>query len=583
MTNPSNLFFGTRGPRDARVLVVGESWGREEALKHQPFVGGSGQELDRMLAEANIPPTQCLFTNVVSAQPQANDMALFFLPTSEGKTTIPTRGLYPSPLVLDGLERLRQLIATVNPEFIIGFGNYALWALTEDSFRVGNYISKVDKKSRKVPTGIASYRGSQLYTRLEMGNKPFLPTYHPAAVLRQWAWRPAAVHDLRARYEKLKTGAWDPPEYQFTIRPTYAETTEWLESLLADLDLGQVKVSVDLETRAGHIACCGLATSALRAISIPFMCVEDIDGYWKDWEEMQIVWLLIEIFSHPNFFLIGQNFLYDAQYIFRRWNYKVDLEFLKAHDTLVAQHLIFPGTPKGLDYLSSMYCHHHIYWKDEGKLWDPSVGEDQLWRYNCQDAVKTFEVAERQQEVIAALGLDDQWYWECEQLPLMLDMMLRGVRIDIPLRGKQIFELNDAITSRVEFLNQVVPWGDELQTKTGKSPWHNSPIQQRRLFYELFGMKVIRNRKTGAPSVDDEALRLIEQREPILRPVTETLSELRSCKVFRDNFLTSKLDDDLRMRCSFNVHPETFRWSSSESAFNTGTNLQNIPKGSEDE
>lgn len=69
-------------------------------------------------------------------------------------------------------------------------------------------------------------------------------------------------------------------------------------------------------------------------------------------------------------------------------------------DTMLAQHVCFSNMQKGLDFLSSMYCKHHTYWKDDGKTWDAKTGEDQLWAYNCQDAVITFEVDKVEQQTV---------------------------------------------------------------------------------------------------------------------------------------------------------------------------------------
>jgi DNA polymerase len=249
-------------------MVVGESWGAQEEDQKLPFVGGSGQELDRMLAEAGINPAECFFTNVVSARPSGNDMSTFFYSTQEVRSESPfcIRGLYPKPIVENSLRVLAKQIELVNPDFIIGFGNYSLWALTEDSFRVSNATSKVDRKGRKVPTGIASFRGSQLRTRAELGTRPFLPTFHPAAILRQWSWRAPAVHDLRVRYGKFVEGSWNPPERNFLVRPSFSDARNFLRSVEDRLTEGAVPLSVDLETRAGHIACAGFATSASEAI-----------------------------------------------------------------------------------------------------------------------------------------------------------------------------------------------------------------------------------------------------------------------------------------------------------------------------
>ena len=170
-------------------MIVGESWGVEEDRQGEPFVGHSGQELSRILREVKIPEHDCFFTNVVSARPNHNDMGQFFYPTGtarqEGRTIL--RGLYPKPIVIEGLARLAQQIERVKPQIIIGFGNYALWALTDDCFGIG------DKNKRKIPTGIGNWRGSQLRDRIY--NTPLLPTYHPAAALRNWPWRYLIKHD----------------------------------------------------------------------------------------------------------------------------------------------------------------------------------------------------------------------------------------------------------------------------------------------------------------------------------------------------------------------------------------------------
>ena len=61
----TDIWYGTSGPRNARIVVVGEAWGYEEQQAKQPFVGQSGQELQRMLSEAGIDPKSVFMTNVV--------------------------------------------------------------------------------------------------------------------------------------------------------------------------------------------------------------------------------------------------------------------------------------------------------------------------------------------------------------------------------------------------------------------------------------------------------------------------------------------------------------------------------------
>jgi hypothetical protein len=53
-----------------------------------------------------------------------------------------------------------------------------------------------------------------------------------------------------------------------------------------------------------------------------------------------------------------------------------------------------------------MYCDHYVYWKDDGKTWHETVGEDQLWAYNAQDCIRTREVGEVEQSIAGKLGLE---------------------------------------------------------------------------------------------------------------------------------------------------------------------------------
>ena len=54
MHGPNDIWFGTSGPRDAEIVIVGEAWGVEELHQQRPFVGSSGKELDRMLLRKRV-------------------------------------------------------------------------------------------------------------------------------------------------------------------------------------------------------------------------------------------------------------------------------------------------------------------------------------------------------------------------------------------------------------------------------------------------------------------------------------------------------------------------------------------------
>lgn len=328
-----------------------------------------------------------------------------------------------------------------------------------------------------------------------------------------------------------------------------------------------MRLSVDIETRAGHIACIGLAWNEYQAVCIPLMCVEQPEGYWTEEEELAIVAKLREILTHPAVEVIGQNFLYDAQYFHRHLLFRPRL----VRDTMIAQHVCFGTMPKGLDFLSSMYCRHHVYWKDDGKTWT-NEDEDQLWRYNCEDACRTFEVDTVEQANIDKMGLREVHDFQQRLFWNVLDAMILGFRVDARRKNDFSTELVSAIADREAYIEDVL--GHTLNPK--------SAPQMQKLFYGDLKQKPVLNRKTGNPSCDDEALRKVSSREPLLKPLCQAILEHRSLGVFLSTFVEARVDVDGRMRCSFNIAgTETYRFSSSQNAFGSGLNLQNIPKGDE--
>lgn len=533
-------------------MIVGEFPGEQEVLRGEPFVGYAGQELSKMLQEAGIFRSACFITNVVRTRPPGNSIDAFIAAKKSEVTTqhIYLRDKAVLPVVRDGIDLLKREIEMCRPNVIIALGNTALWALT------GNW-------------GITSWRGSVIPCDLELGldyQPKVVPAYPPSAIMRQWSWRQIAVHDFRRAAKESQSRELYTPNYSFVIRPDYSTVLSVLHQLYQQVQSRSGKIAVDIETRAGHIACIGFAWSKTEALCVPLMCVERPDGYWPAEQEATIAYTLYQLFTHPNCQVIGQNFLYDAQYFWRHLHFLPSL----ARDTMLAQHVMFSNMPKGLDFLSSMYCEYHTYWKDEGKNWDVKTDEDQLWTYNCKDAVITFEVDDAQQAAIDQMGLREVHDFQQELFWPVLDTMNRGLRVDIPQRAEFAMSLQQEIANREQWLIDTL--GHPLNIKS-------SP-QMKELFYESLRQKPILDRKTGSVTCNDEALRRIAEREPILLPLTKKIAELRSLGVFLSTFINAPLDIDQRMRCSFNIAgTETYRFSSSKNAFDSGLNLQNIPKG----
>jgi uracil-DNA glycosylase len=142
--------FG-EGPRDARVMLVGEQPGDWEDLEGRPFVGPAGQLLDRALAEAGLDRSRLYLTNAVK----------HFKFAPRGKRRIhqkPDGGEVEACGTWLALER-----DLLRPRLVVALGATAARALTGRDVRVG------EERGRVVPLG----PGAEL-----------LVTVHPSYVLR---------------------------------------------------------------------------------------------------------------------------------------------------------------------------------------------------------------------------------------------------------------------------------------------------------------------------------------------------------------------------------------------------------------
>jgi len=587
ITDREDILFGVRGnTANCKILFVGEYWGSDDRRNNLSFTGKSGKVLNNLILDAGIDIENCAFTSVVNYSAQGNVENLF-QPTIEAKKKIDTVKInecYPHDWVRREIVKLYKVIDELNPQVIVALGNLALWALWEGQ------VPTVSKKGIITPTGIKDYRGSQLWCHGRV-RIPLLPTYSPSATFKTYAWRHMLRHDLRARvfqalYDKR---TWMEPSQRFVINPSFADVCSILDNLIER----KGSIALDLETRNDFIACIGIAWSEVGAICIPLLTTKKgkKDGYWSAFEEHQILQKLRKLFSVSR--ICGQNLAFDMQYLFH------ELFILPkiTDDTMLKHHTLYPGggdplkgigpqglVQKSLNHLSSLYCSYHRYWKDEGKTWETNMPEEQLWIYNCRDCCATFEINKVLDKYIASANMTDQYAFQIKQLNnLALPMMLRGVKINKKLREQMTMELLSAIAMFEEKIGKLIPLKIEMELVENRTKntaaWYKSPKQLATLFYDVLGIKPVFS-PTGTRTTGKKALPIIANREPLVRPIVDALTILRSLNIFYGTFITSTLDHDSRMRCSFNVAgTETFRWSSSSNIFGRGTNLQNLPKG----
>lgn len=464
-------------------------------------------------------------------------------PGWEGKT-----GGWLSPELAKGISRVQALLDEVKPRLVLTLGEAALLALTGHQ-------------------GHSKWRGS----RLTVPGKPYQVV--PMLAPRRLQLDPTQAHIFQIDISRAKAifeGTQLPRNYRFQIAPSFIEVENRLTWLLERADIAEfvgrtLPLSGDLETRSGHIACFGIAWSAEDAICIPSLTVNDEKPfYWTEEEEAKILLYISRLFAHPAIEWVGQNFLYDCQYFYRHWGILPKIVL----DTMIGHHSIFSNMRKGLDFLSAMYAQDHVYWKDEIKEWDETIGERQYWTYNCKDACITWEIWPEIADSIEKQGVSAHAEFQQQLFFPVLRIMNRGIRLDVSQRKVLRDDLIKAQFDRQEKLDYLA--GHALNPQ--------SPAQLSKFFYNDLGIPGVKNLAGDALTTNSPAMALIANREPILRPLCQLIVELRSIGVFLGTFIDARLDSDDRMRCSFSIAgPTTYRFSSSENAFGSGMNLQNIP------
>lgn len=367
MTTPPLPRIGGFGPTSAKIMIVTEAATADDIWKGYPLAGTTGDFFAKLLHEAGILRSECYITTVLKTRPPGDNLRALYTQTKSAAQKLGL-GLVQSETwvhasIPPAIEALHNEIKLVRPLTIIALGDLAMFALT------GVYGS------------VDTWRGSHLELLFPLDTPcTVIPTYPPAAIYKQWAVKGFCVRDLqRAKAVASRPELYTYPAYAFSIRPTFEHTRSTLISLLAEVLSGKpLPLSVDIETIARRTSCIGLAWNVREAICIPFMT---LDGhYWTEEEEIQICFLLKELLTHPLCLVIGQNFNYDNQYFARYLGYLPNQSF----DTMIAQHVLFPGIPKALDFLSSMYCHWHRYWKDEINDYTRlPENMEQYWTYNC--------------------------------------------------------------------------------------------------------------------------------------------------------------------------------------------------------
>lgn len=152
-----------QGNPHAELMLIGEGPGAQEDEQGLAFVGAAGQLLTRMLAAIDLKREEVFIANIVKCRPPGNRQPL----PEEAQCCLPF---------------LRAQVALIRPRVILLLGATAL-----------RYTVSPDAR-------ITSARGQWV----ERGRVWMMPTYHPAALLRDPAKKREAWQDLQMVRDRLR-------------------------------------------------------------------------------------------------------------------------------------------------------------------------------------------------------------------------------------------------------------------------------------------------------------------------------------------------------------------------------------------
>jgi DNA polymerase-1 len=497
------------GPEKAALVLVGEAPGRREAAEGKPFVGRAGQLLDKALAEAGLRRAEIYISNTCICHPQDNK-------TPDAKAI-----KYCRP-------RLVEEVRSRCPRVVVLTGNVPIKAV----FGKGK---------------VTDLRGAAVWS--DELQAYVIPTYHPAAVLRQPNLYPDLVRDLRyARY--VLRGTVKPVEVDCDIQLFIADDPDSALALARRLvEVGEAAVDVECASD-GSLLCVSFSwnpgTAAVltaEALRTPVVVAAFDDAFKR-------------------IKLIGHNLKYDLKVLWQQglWSARTGFDTMLAHYTLDERR----GT-HGLKQLARLYFNAPNYDKEIERYIKKdgleNCPKDLLYKYNGLDASFTYALY---QTITKELGPNEWRVLNDLLLPasdVLAEMEYLGIMVDVPYLQK----LDAELTAELLRLEK------EMFAVAGREFNPNSPKQLAQLLYQTLGLPY-----PGRVSTDEDALKWLVSYHALPGLLLQYRAKRKFLATYVQALLEAK-DENSRVHTTFNLHGTvTGRLSSSDPV-----NLQNIPREGE--
>lgn len=520
------IIVGGEGELSSKIAIVGEALGEDEERFMRPFVGPTGQLLDKLLGAAGIVRGECYITNVIKERPPDNKIDYFIVPHKNETQDYK-----------DYVEILHDELEKSAANVIIALGNTALYALTGK-------------------TGVTKWRGSILQSTL-LPDRKILASVHPSSALpfRNYLNQRLLIMDLVKALKESEFPEIRYKEREIILEPTHTRAMEYLYSI-DNLDL----VAFDIEIVNEELSCISFAESDIKGISIPLYSAGG--DYFPPDQELEVMKKIGSILEDTKIRKLTQNGMFDSTFLFRRYGIKTR----PIDDTMVAQGIIYPDYRKSLEFITSIYT-DEPYYKEEGKRRIKTGGgtDRDFWWYNAMDSLILMEVFPRMIRDLRRTGNWDTYLRQVGLIEPLLYIAERGIKVDKQGLADMKLQAEEDLIGLEEELNNMV--GYPINAK--------SPKQLKAYFYIEKGIHPYRSRKGGGITTDDTAMKRIATKG---YKEAELVLSIRKLTKMKSTYYDLKYDMDGRIRSNYNpIGTMNGRLSSSKTIFGTGTNMENQP------
>lgn len=540
------------GDPSSKMWALGEAPGATEDRTGRVFSGSSGTYYDMILRDAGIMRSSIMTWNIFPKRPPRNEVLHFF------------RDKQKKYLTEEGQELTKKLISMIrqySPHLILALGGTAMTFLTgEEKISVmrGSILPCIFNREVKVyPT----YHPSFIMRMMQESGEVFKS--HKKVNVKNMNAYPTAVKDFIRAKQQSEFREMPKDEREYVLPTTVQEVKDFLFSL------GEY-VASDIETidwQPPAVTRIGFADSPDRGISIPFIKNGAVCWTLTDWAD--IMRIISEVYLSGRKFIF-QNGLFDLTVLGKIFGIRLCEGSIL--DTMVQQHCVYPYLPKGLAYQCSVYTWQPYYKDDRKKHKAGFLSDDALSIYNIRDCCVTKEIQPITYRDILEFDAKEGYERTLSLFPSILSMMMRGVKIDV--KRKYLLE-NDFLMKQEKASADI----EKLSGNSGVNP--NAPKQLGELLYVTMGFPAQTNRKTGKLTTNIGALMKLEKMTG--HPIFGALRAFRKYSKLYSTYAKMEIAEDGRIYTSYDpTGTATWRLSSYESHLGVGTNLQTMPKRSEE-